>query len=511
MNSRKFISILSLVIAFTIQGCKSKIKSIELSELTIAKIHNSYASGEYNSEQLLVSYLDRINKKDENINSITYINPNAIEQAKKLDEEYSRTKILRPLHGIPILVKDNINTIGLPTTAGALALKENFSSNDAFIISKLKEAGAIVLGKTNMAEWAFTPWASFSSTNGHTFNPYNINYSPGGSSGGTGASIAANFGVVGLGTDTGNSIRGPSSHNMLVGFRPTMGLVSRGGIVPLILNQDIAGPMCRTVEDATRVLEIISGYDPNDPLTKHSEGKIPTNYVQFLNKDGTKGKRIGVLRNIGTPETHPEILELFNIAIKDLKTLGAEVVDSINIPNLKNLSKDLFCDDFRVELESYLAQNIQIDTLKTLEDIFRIGTKSKFTKSEILISMNDSIKTTHIEKGCLDVYSDPGKIKFRQAVENYMNKLNLDVLVYPTWNLKPYKIDELIEKYEGDNSAVIAPKTGQPAFTVPMGFTKNGLPTGIEFLGRMYSEATLIQIAYSYEQYTNHRKPPDVK
>jgi Asp-tRNA(Asn)/Glu-tRNA(Gln) amidotransferase A subunit family amidase len=198
-----------------------------------------------------------------------------------------------------VIVKNNIQSKGLETTAGSLALQNFKPESDAFIISKLVEAGAIILGKSNMAEWAFTPWGSYSSTNGATLNAYNQEYTSAGSSGGTGAAIAANFGVIGLGTDTGGSIRLPSSHGSLVGFRPTMGLVSRSGIIPCQLRQDMAGPMCRTVEDAARVLEVISGYDEEDDLTSYSNGRIPDNYIQFLDKEGLKGSRIGVLWEIG--------------------------------------------------------------------------------------------------------------------------------------------------------------------------------------------------------------------
>ena len=483
-------------------GCQKKQAStpVDLNELTIKDIHKAFQEGKYNSQQLVKAYLERIESLDSNINSITAINPEALTIAKELDDEFQRTNALRPLHGIPVIVKDNINTKGLRTTAGALALQNFTPEHDAFIISKLVEAGAVILAKSNMAEWAFTPWGSFSSTNGDTYNPYNIEFSPGGSSGGTGASIAANFGVIGLGTDTGNSIRGPSSHASIVGIRPTMGLVSRSGIVPCNLSNDMAGPMCRTVEDATLVLEIIAGNDGGDPLTENSNNKIPANYNQFLKEDGLKGARIGILREIGNPD--PDILDLFDKAIQDMNLMGAIIIDSVSIPNFFQLKENLWCGEFRSRLETFLSDYVKNDTIQTIEDIVRIGTKSNFTARSLETSSNSS------GTECLDVFSHQRRVDFRTAIESYMDELKLDVLVYPSWNIKPYRMDSIVEKYIGDNSSVISPHTGQPAITVPMGFMKEGLPSGIEFLGRMYSEPTLIKLAYSYEQRTKHRRVP---
>ena len=227
---------------------------MDLSELTITAIHNAYENGTCNSQELVAAYLDQIKEIDGEINALTFINLNALSIAKELDEEYQKTKILRPLHGIPLIVKDNINTKGLPTTAGSLALNDFIPDEDAFIIKELIKAGTIIIAKSNMAEWAFSPRHTESSTAGTTRNPYNLNHVPAGSSGGTASAIAANFGTIGLGTDTGNSIRGPSSHCALVGFRTTLGLISRRAIIPHFLRNDVVGPMCRTVEDATKVL-----------------------------------------------------------------------------------------------------------------------------------------------------------------------------------------------------------------------------------------------------------------
>ena len=503
---------LLLAFAIGVLGCQSPEPSqpIDLTELTISDIHQAYEAGEFDCQQLVEAYLARIEQVDKKINSLTFINPDAVAIAQALDEEYQRTNVLRPLHGIPLIVKDNINTKGMPTTAGALALKDYVPDEDAFIIQKLVDAGAIIIAKSNMAEWAFSPMHSESSTAGTTRNPYNPGYVPAGSSGGTAASIAANLGVIGLGTDTGNSIRGPSSHCALVGFRTTLGLISRSAIVPLYLRNDVVGPMCRTVEDAAKVLEVIAGYDPEDPITQYSEDKIPDSYSQFLVEDGLVGARIGVLRNIRDDDPEPEINELFNKALKDLDSLGAQVTDSVEIPGFDSLKENQWCADFRKDVEAYLAIYVRSDTIRTLEDIIRVGTKSEHAAGRLATLAENSGRWENLEIECLDAYSDVRRIAFREAIEGIMDSLQLDAIVYPSWHNKPARIDFFREEYKGDNSQIISPHTGQPAFTVPMGFGSNNLPAGLQFLGRMYSEGTLIKLTYAYEQGTQHRRPPTI-
>jgi len=509
MSKLKSVSIYAALIV-GILGCQvpEPAEPIDLTELTINDIHKAYETGSYNSQMLVEAYLDRIGKLDGKTNAITVINPNALSIAQELDQEYERTKVLRPLHGIPLIVKDNINTRGLPTTGGALALQNFIPDEDAFIIEKLVKSGAIILGKSNMAEWAFSPRHTESSTAGTTRNPYNLGHVPAGSSGGTGAAIAANLGTIGLGTDTGNSIRGPSSHCSLVGFRTTLGLISRSAIIPLYLRNDVVGPMCRTVEDATRVLEVMAGYDPDDPLTQYSEGKIPASYQQFLQKDGLNGARIGVLRELSDDDPDPEIKDLFEQAIMDMKNLGAQIIHQVDIPEFSILRQNQWCAEFRKDIESYLATYVKNDTLESLEDIIRVGTKSEYASESLAYFIENSGRSDHPEIECLDPYTDIRRIAFREAIEERMNDLHLDAIVYPTWNHKPAKIEEFNEGYKGDNSQIIAPHTGQPAFTVPMGFSGGNLPAGLQFLGRMYDEPTLIKLAYSYEQGTNHRVPP---
>lgn len=504
---KKFFCVISIL---AIIGCKTQkeVDSAEPLELNISDVHTRYKAGDLSAEELTGAYLERIRELDGRLNAITQVNPDALAKAKELDLEFQRTGKLRPLHGIPVIVKANINTTGFPTTAGSAALQDFFPGEDAFVINKLTEAGAIILAQSNMAEWAFSPMHTESTTGGTTRNPYNPDYVPAGSSGGTAAAIAANFAVAGLGTDTGNSIRGPSSHTALVGFRTTLGLLSREGIVPLFLRNDVVGPMTRTVEDATRMLEVMAGVDKQDPITINSENKTPEAYTQYLKKDGLKGARIGVLRQLSDYETDPDIKSLFENAISDLDSLGAEIIDPVIIPDFNRLRQNQWCATFREDVELFLETYVQNDTVESLEDIIRIGTTSPFAKQRLSEFKSTTGRWDGSDVECLDAYNDPHRVEFRESVEKMMDSLNLDAIIYPTWNNKPARIENFQEEYKGDNSQVIAPHTGQPAFTVPMGFTSGNLPAGIQFLGRMYSEPTLIKLSYAYEQGTKHRTPP---
>lgn len=506
--SRRIYAFILLILGLACQPIKIE-TPIDLEELSIAKIHELFANGELTSEELVKKYLARIDLVNPKVHALTIINPKALELAQAMDEEFKNTGKLRPLHGIPLIVKDNINTVGMPTTAGALALTDFYPETNAFIIQKLEEAGAIVLAKSNMAEWAFSPMHSESSTYGTTHNPYNLDYVPAGSSGGTAAAVAANLGTIGLGTDTGNSIRGPSSHNALVGFRTTLGLVSREGIVPLYLRNDVVGPMCKSVEDATRVLQVIAGIDPKDDLTKYSEGKTEKDYLQYLDKEGLNGARIGVFRTLSEKNPDPEISVLFNQALKDMEKLGAVVLDSVSVPHFDELRQNQWCPAFKNDLEDFLQTYVKRDTMSTLADVIRVGTKSEFAERR-LASFEENILNENPDYSCGSAYDDPRRIAFRDAIEHVMDSLQLDALVYPSWNNRPALIDQFQEEYKGDNSQIISPHTGQPAFTVPMGFSSGNLPAGIQFLGRMYAEPTLIKLVYGFEQGTHHRVKPDL-
>src|SRR5215831_5920973 len=319
-----------------------RFRPFRVEEKTIAQIHAALRARQVTCRGLVEAYLARISAYDQKgptINAVVLLNPEALKTADELDARMKAGAAMRPLECVPVVVKDNYETKGLRTTAGSQSLANFIPTRDAFVVRKIREAGAIVLLKSNMAEFAFTPLETVGSIQpGYTFNPYALNHTTAGSSGGTAASVAANFGAVGLGTDTGNSIRGPSSHQSLVGMRSTMGLVSRTGVVPLNFLADIAGPMTRTVADAAVVLQVIAGPDTSDPVTLTSEGHIPPSYTAFLKKGALKGVRLGVLHAAyDRPTADPEVMSVFRNALNELKAAGAEIVDPAAVEGLPNV------------------------------------------------------------------------------------------------------------------------------------------------------------------------------
>jgi Asp-tRNA(Asn)/Glu-tRNA(Gln) amidotransferase A subunit family amidase len=485
-------------------------KTFDVVETSIADIHRALREKTCTCEFLVNEYLRRIAAYDQptGLNSIIVVNPDAVKTARMLDSVYARTGQMRPLHCIPLIVKDNYNTKGLQTTAGSLALKGFAPATDATMVRKLKDAGAIVLAKSNMAEWAFSAMVTISSIAGETHNPYNLAHTTAGSSGGTAAAVAASLGEAGVGTDTGNSIRGPSSHNALVGFRATIGLISREGIAPLYLRNDMGGPMARSVEDATRMLEVLAGYDPADPITRYSAGKIPANYTQFLDKNGLKGARIGVLRALSDKaDADPQVHALFEQAILDLKKAGAVIVDPIEVVGFDSLGEGQWCSVFRQDVDRYLASLGPGAPVHSLQDVADSKKYSDYIKDDLLSELNKGVLTDTVTHSCDDAYSDPRRIAYRNAVVAAMDRAHVGAIIYPSWNSPPAKIGDFAG-YKGDNSQIIAPHTGLPAFTVPMGFTYDDLPAGLQFLGRAFDEPTLIRYTYGYEQATHHRRPP---
>jgi amidase len=493
------------------KGSSSSAGQFEVTETTIAETKETIRSGRVSCRQVVEGYLARIRAYDQptRLNAIVLVNPQALKDADKLDMEFGRMRRMRPLHCIVVIVKDNYDTEGLQTTGGSLAMKGFVPAEDAFMVRKLREAGAIVLAKSNMAEWAFNPYVTMSSMAGITRNPYDLERVPAGSSGGTAAAVAASLGEVGLGTDTGNSIRGPSSHNNLVGIRPTMGLTSRDGIIPLFFYNDMGGPMARTVADAAAVLGVVAGYDPADPITKLSEGKAYGDYTRFLDKKGLRGARIGVFREyIDTPTTDLQVKALVEKAIADLKAQGAVIVDPFVIPSFDELTKDIWCGDFQADLNHYLAVHGKNAPYKNLAEIFASGLYLPYIEDDMKDAVNPKPPSPgEKEAPCEDVYHTPRKIAFRDAVLAAMDRDRLDAVIYPTWSNPPRKIGDL-KSQAGDNSQILSPQTGFPAITVPMGFTYDTLPAGLTFLGRLFSEPTLIKYAYAYEQATKHRRPP---
>jgi Asp-tRNA(Asn)/Glu-tRNA(Gln) amidotransferase A subunit family amidase len=400
-------------------------------------------------------------------------------------------------------VKDNFDTFDLPTAAGSLALEGSIPPDDAFQVRRIREAGAILLAKSNMAELAFSPYETLSSIHpGHTRNPYDPERVPAGSSGGTAAAVAASFGAVGLGTDTGNSIRGPSSHTALVGIRSTMGLTSRDGIVPLNLFNDIGGPMARTVVDAVTVFDVLAGYDPADPVTELGRERRPRSYLSSLNRDGLRGTRLGVVRQLSNAETaDPEIVALFDKALSDMERRGAVLVDPVRIEGLDS-KESLWCTPFKSQFEEYLKGLGAVAPVKSLKELVD---SEKFHPS-IALRLREALEVERsVEEECRAAKAASAKL--RDEVQALFAGERLSAMVYPSWSNPPRKLGDLTTPH-GNNSPRLSPPTGFPAVTVPMGFTKAGLPAGLQILGEAFSEPTLFAIAYAYEQATLHRRPP---
>ena len=398
------------------------------------------------------------------------VNPEALADADRLDAEFARTGKLRPLHGIPVIVKDNYDTAGLQTTGGSLALKGFRPIQDAGMVARLRAAGAVVLAKSNMAEWAFSPYVTESSIAGITRNPYALDRVPAGSSGGTAAAVAASLGAVGLGSDTGNSIRGPSSHNALVGIRPTIGLTSRDGIIPLFAHNDVGGPMARTVADAAAVLSVVAGYDPADPVTAMVKDRPAEDYTRYLKKDGLKGAHIGVFRPyVDAAKGDPQVKALTEQAIKDLRAQGAIVVDPFAFPEYEALTKNLWCGDFEADVDHWFKTHGQGAPYASLKEVVASGLYLPYIEEEIRGAVSDKVGPDDRRTPCPDVYHDEPKIKFRDALLAAMERDHLDAVIYPTWSNPPRRVGDT-KSEAGDNSQVLSPQTGFPAITVPMGF-----------------------------------------
>ncbi len=511
MNTLRLFKYLFLsAICLFISRCgpsQEKEDTFPVIEATISEIHARVKKGDLTFKDLTQTYLERINRYDKRsrLNAVVVVNPNALAAAEQLDREFQDTGRMRPLHGIPVIVKDNYETKDMQTAAGSEALAGFIPPDDAYQVKKLREAGAVILAKSNMAEWAFSPYQTQSSIAGITRNPYDLSRVPAGSSGGTAASVAANFGTVGLGTDTGNSIRGPASHCCLVGLRSTMGLTSRNGIIPLYRRNDIGGPMTRTVEDAARILDIIAGVDPDDPMTAYAKGRIPDTYLSFLKKDALQGARVGVFRfYTNLPYADEDVKNLFEKALEDMETQGAVLVDPFTIPDFGELTKNIWCDTFRHDINEYFASLGEASPVNSLTEVYNSGKFSVYIKERLYRALEEPIQD---KPSCSNIYEENRNIVFRNAVEKAMAAQNVDVIVYPTWNSPPNKLTDP-RRHAGDNSQLIPPHTGLPAINVPMGFSRGQLPAGLQIVGKRFRDGELLGIAYAYEQATQHRKPP---
>ena len=490
-----------------------------LEETTLADLQSAMASGRLTARSITQQYIDRIQALDRTgptLRAILEINPEALSIADALDRERKAGKARGPLHGIPILIKDNIGTADrMTTTAGSYALAGSISLQDATIAAKLRAAGAILLGKTNLSEWAnFRSTHSssgWSGRGGQAKNPYVLDRNPCGSSSGSGAAVSANMCAVAIGTETDGSIVCPSSANGIVGIKPTLGLVSRAGIVPIAHSQDTAGPMTRTVRDAAILLNVLAGADPRDPATSSTGTRGQTDYTTSLDPNGLRGARIGVARTkfFGYSDVTDKLI---NDAIDAMKANGAVIVDPANIETAGKFDDsefDVLLYEFKADLNNYLASLGPKAPVKSLQDIIDYNNRHTaqempFFGQEIMIQAQAKGPLT--EKKYLDELASNLKMSRADGIDATMDKYKLDAIIAPTGG--PAWTTDLIngDHFSGASSTPAA-VAGYPNINVPAGFS-HGLPVGLSFFGRAYSEPTLIKLAYSYEQSTKHRRAP---
>ena len=487
--------------------------SFDVIETTIADIHAAYQSGQLTCRQLVQSYLDRIQAYDKNgptINAIITINPDALKEAERLDAALKSAGIVGPLHGIPIIVKDQADAQGMPTTLGSVLFKDYYPDRDAFVVDKLKKAGAIILAKATLGELGGGD--THGSLFGSTKNPYALDRTAGGSSGGSGASVSANFCAAAVGQEGFASIRRPSTWNCVIGMRPTAGLVSRAGVYagwPSVNGS--LGPMARTVTDLTKLLDVMVGYDPDDPVTAHGVGHIPSSFGQFLDKNGLKGARIGVLRESMGYDAEPgsedfnKVTEIFDRALLELKSAGAEIIDPIEIPYLKVfLAKRAgsFTDE-EESFKNYLgrSKNPPYQSRRQAMDTPEFQKVVKRSRDRWSRSASDDAHYEYLK----------ARTELMTLVLQVMADHRLDAIVHKSVEHQPTLIKDGVNPPFVDQKG--APHINTflvyvPSVVVPAGFTRDGLPAGITFLGRPYDDGKMIKFAYAYEQVTYHRKPP---
>ncbi len=474
----------------------------EVAEASIPALQDAMQSGRVTSRALVEAYMARIHAYDAQgpkLNAIIWTNKNAIRDAEALDRERAQKGPRGPLHGIPVIVKDNYNTTDIPTTAGSIALAGFIPNRDAFQVRKLREAGAVIIAKSNMHELA-SGITTISSLGGQTRNPYNPARNAGGSSGGTGAAITASFAAIGMGSDTCGSIRIPSSHNNLVGLRPTKGLSSIDGIVPLSATQDVAGPLARSVTDLAITLDATIGEDPEDPATHLAPGQTRPKFTSMLKADGLRGMKLGTLKSLfGDATEDQEAARIVNTAVDAMKTEGAASVE-VPMPELTEMLRNSSVIDleFREDFEGYLKKfpGAPVRTLQELLDAGLVHTAIEGTmrrKLAVKGRESDEYKTAMAKRTTL-----------QQAILKVMKDENLDALVYPTMRRKA----AIIGEPQNGSTCQLSASTGFPAISLPAGFTPDGLPIGIELLGAPLDDGKLVGMAYAFEQSTHHRRAP---
>lgn len=489
----------------------------ELDESTIAGIQQGMASGKFTARSLAAQYLARIDQIDKHgpaINSVIEVNPDALAIADTLDQERKQKGARGPLHGVPVLIKDNIDTADkMMTTAGSLALAGPPPSQDAFVAQKLRQAGAVILGKTNLSEWANIrsshSTSGWSGRGGLTRNPYALDRNPCGSSSGAGAAVAANLCAAAIGTETDGSIVCPSSANGVVGIKPTVGLLSRSGIVPIAHSQDTPGPMARSVADAAILLGALSGVDPRDPATNASNGKSLADYAKFLDARGLHGARIGVARKYWG--FHDAVDALMNNLMEELKKQGAVLVDPADLPThgkFDDTELQVLLYELKADLNAYLAGRPGAQ-VRTLKDVIEFNERNREKEMPYFaqdLFVRAEAKGPLTSKEYLDALAGDQRLSRAEGIDAIMDKHQLDAIVAPTAG--PAWLTDLVDgDHPGGGSSNAAAVAAYPNVTVPAGFIF-GLPVGISFFGRAWSEPTLIKIAYAFEQATKVRKPP---
>jgi amidase len=486
----------------------------ELEEWTSAQFQEAMKSGRFTSEALVTMYLSRIEQVDRRgpaVRSVIEINPDALSIARSLDEERKAKGPRGPLHGIPVLIKDNIDTSDkMKTTAGSLALLEARPRQDAFVVRRLREAGCVILGKTNLSEWAnfrsTHGTSGWSGRGGQTRNPYALDRNPSGSSSGSGVAVAANLCAVAVGTETDGSVVSPSSLNCIVGIKPTLGLVSRSGIIPVAHSQDTAGPMARTVADAAMLLAAMAGVDSADPASKPSAGKAPTDYLKVLDPNGLKGARIGVARVFFGFNDHVD--RLVNEAVATIKKLGAEVIDPVPL-QMKTSGGEVLPFELKADLNSYLAGLGPAAPVRSLKEIIEFNERHRdrempyFGQELFLMAEAKGPLTSPQYRKALAVNQ---RLARKEGIDAVVRKYRLDALVAPTEGL-PWLTDLANGDYYSGGCYTLPAIAGYPHITVPAGFAF-GLPVGVSFFGGAWSEPTLIRLAFAFEQATHHRKVP---
>ncbi len=483
-----------------ISALPAQTRGFDAYELTIPELQAAMQHGETTSRELVAQYLERIeafDHKGPQLNAVIYINPRALEEAAALDRERAEKGPRGPLHGIPVLLKDNYDTHDMPTTASAVALTGFVPPDDGFQVRKLREAGAVFIGKTNMHEFA-RGIETISSLGGQTLNPYDPGRNPGGSSGGTAAGVAANFAAVGMGSDTCGSIRIPAAQNNLFGLRVTQGLSSRDGIIPLSHTQDVGGPLARSMIDLVTVLDVTVGPDPADPQTAVAAGHVPESYTAFLQKDALKGARLGLLTGyLDTQAPFGEVSKVVREAVKVMADNGAEIVE-LNIDGLDALLADTSVIDieFGPDLASYLEQSNA--PVKSLSEVLASGNYHAALEKRY----RRSLKTDEDSDDYRNALA--GRTEVARLLLEAMTTQKLDALVYPALRVKAQHVGE--PQY--GSLCRIAAHSGMPAISIPAGFTPDGLPIGVELLARPYEEGRLVALAYAWEQLAKPRQPP---